>query len=105
MKRVFVLMALAGMLVSLPMSHLVWGKGHVKANKVQVCHEGEVIAVGAAALDAHLNHGDCQLPACDFNNVFFVGDPCSTSGAADGKCSLENPREPANTPACSAGQF
>lgn len=108
MKRALFLSLLAAFVLALPASHLVWGKGHVPTHKVQVCHEGETIAVGAKALRAHLGHGDCQLPACDFNNVFQVGDPCSSSDSSgDGKCDLPNPRADAGgiTPACPVGAF
>ena len=71
--------------------------------KVQVCHKGQVKDMGIAALNAHVNHGDCQLPACDGANVFHVGNPCSTSGASNGKCALANPRAQSGSPACADG--
>ena len=49
-------------------SGVVWGKGHVAAGKVQVSHKGRTaIIVDAPALNAHLKHGDIQLPACDLD--------------------------------------
>ena len=51
--------------------------------KVQICHLGDegpkVINVSQNATNAHLGHGDCQLPACDLNgfDVFQTGDECN----------------------------
>ena len=56
---------------------VAFGKAHVPAHKVQVAHQGTAINVGAAALAAHLAHGDIQLPACDFANVFGAGTDTS----------------------------
>ena len=107
MKRVLVLSVAAAMLLAIPASHLVFGKAHVRLGKIQVCHEGRVVGVSENALGGHLSHGDCHLPACDFNNVFFKGDPCSTSGASQGRCAVPNPRDDAggDTPACPPGTF
>lgn len=105
------ILAVAALIVALPASESVEGKGHVPLNKVQVCHDGdfggEVITVSKNALNAHLNHGDCQLPACDFNNVFFTGDGCDVIDSGDGTCTVPNPRADAGgaTPACPAGTF
>ncbi|MEE8261483.1 MAG: hypothetical protein V3R83_03305, partial [Gammaproteobacteria bacterium] len=41
------------------------------------------ITVSQGARAAHLGHGDCQLPACDFNNIFQTGDDCSGVVDAD----------------------
>ncbi len=95
------------MLVS---SNYALGKAHVRIGKVQVCHTGdviEVITVSVNALPAHLRHGDCQLPACDFNNVFFTGDDCSTVSCANTDCCLTFTRDSAEgiTPACPPGTF
>ena len=46
------------------------GKAHVPAGEIQVAHRGVVKQLPAQALSGHLRHGDFQLPACDFNNVF-----------------------------------
>ena len=108
MKRVLFLTILAAFVLALPASHQVWGKGHVPSHKIQVCHEGETITVGAKALRAHIDHGDCQLPACDFNNVFQIGGPCPSADVdGDDKCDLPNPRADAGgaTPACAVGTF
>jgi len=95
------------MLVS---SNYAWGKAHVRIGKVQVCHTGdviEVITVSVNALPAHLRHGDCQLPACDFNNVFATGNVCDTDFCTDTDCCLAASRESAEgiTPACPPGTF
>ena len=58
-----------------------FGKAHVPAGQVQVSHRGTALTVAAPALNAHLDHGDIQLPACDFANVF--GDGTDTSNVVD----------------------
>jgi len=106
MKRVLTLSIVAAFILALPMAHSVWGKAHVPTKKVQVCHEGETNTVSKNALGAHLNHGDCQLPACDFNNIFRTGVSCPSADVdpADDKCDLPNPRDEASgTPGCPAG--
>ena len=83
MKRVILSGLVVGVLaVAFSVSQLVWGKAHVPVHKAQVCHKGKVITVSRAAKGSHLGHGDCGLPACDFNNVFFTGDDCSSLGPA-----------------------
>jgi len=90
------LISIAGAsLLAITASQMVWSKAHVPGHKLQMCHEGEVIQVGAPALDAHLGHGDVQLPACDFNNVFFVGNSCGAP--------LADRREASGTPGCPVG--
>ena len=94
------LISIAGAsLLAITASQMVWSKAHVPLHKVQMCHKGEVIQVGAPALSAHLRHGDVQLPACDFANVFQTGQPC------DG--TIPNTPNPAGgvTPACPVGKF
>lgn len=111
MNRLLGLSALIAFLVAVPVTHFVWAKGHVPANKVQVCHKNDkVITVDQSALDAHLGHGDCHVPACDFNNVFHTGDSCSglTAAGPQGHCSnLPNARNSAEgiTPGCPVGTF
>ena len=68
------------------------------------------INVDAPALNAHLGHGDIQLPACDFGNVFGVGTDTSNVVSADftGVTYSNKPFQPrvdANgiTPACPSG--
>ncbi len=61
MKRALVFSIIGAFLLALPASQLAWGKAHVPANKVQVCHKGKVITVSKNALSAHERHGDCQL--------------------------------------------
>lgn len=86
-------------LLTLLVSSVALGKGHIPAGKVQVCHRGVVNEVGAPALRAHLAHGDFQIPACDFNNVFHKEEDCSGG--------LASPRNSAEgmTPACPEGTF
>ena len=63
---------------------VVWGKAHVPAGEVQVSHKGRTaLNVDAPALDAHVDHGDIQLPACDFNNVFGEGTDTSNVVSSD----------------------
>ena len=82
MRKVIMLSALGLLLLALGMLHSVrtplLSKGHVPFNKAQVCHNGEAMLVNQKGLSGHLSHGDCQLPACDNNNVFLVGDDCSS---------------------------
>lgn len=84
MKRLLISLAVMGSLAAIPLSNALWGKGHVPIHKAQVCHKGEVITVSRSAKGSHLQHGDCGLPACDFNNVFSTGDDCSSLGPAGG---------------------
>ena len=107
MKRLIGLLSVVLLLVAIPASHLVFGKAHVRVGKVQVCHKGKTITISAKALKAHLKHGDCQLPACDFNNVFQTGDPCRVIVESDGRCGGLEPRASAEgvTDACPAGTF
>ena len=91
----------------------VAGKGHVPAGQVQVSHKGRTaLEVDASSLQDHLDHGDIQLPACDFNNVFHKGDDTSNVFSADvtGVTYLDIgfvPRADAGgiTPACPPGTF
>lgn len=107
MKRLMLSFAAVGFLVAIPASNAVWGKGHVPIGKVQVCHNGSVNTVDDNALPAHLGHGDCQLPVCDFNNVFHTGEACGFTAGSDGKCAGLNPRDDAGgvTAGCPAGTF
>ncbi len=76
-----------------------FGKAHVPVGEIQVAHRGVVKQLPAQALDGHLRHGDVQLPACDFNNVFLEGDVVGDV--------VLNPRDSAEgiTPACPVGTF
>lgn len=108
MKKVLVFSA-AAVLLTLSAYQNVWSKAHVPVNKVQVCHDGtpvETITVSQNALQAHLNHGDCQLPVCDFANVVHTANSCNIVGAG-GHCGGLAPRVDAggSTPACSPGTF
>lgn len=104
MKRLIISFTVLAFLIGIPASHYVLGKGHVPLHKVQVCHKGETITVSADALKGHLDHGDCQLPACDFANVFHTGDACDSNNPG-GQCSVPNARNDAcgRTPGCPAG--
>ena len=65
-------------------SGIVSGKAHVPAGKVQVSHKGKfAININASSLADHLGHGDIQLPACDFNNVFVRRANTSNVVSAD----------------------
>jgi len=107
MKRIVVLAIGGAFLLVLPASHLVFGKAHVPVKKNQVCHNGVVLQVGSGATGGHVAHGDCELPACDFANIFHKGGTCQNVDAdGDGKCDLINPRAPAvGTPGCDGTKF
>ena len=72
-------------------SGIAFGKGHVAANKAQICHRGVIKEVGLRAADGHVAHGDFRLPACDFNNGFTTGESCSglQDANGDGRLSYE----------------
>lgn len=117
MKRLYLLVISlsAIFLVAILGTQPAWSKGHVPLKKVQVCHveegfditstNGVAITVSENALAAHLAHGDCQLPACDFNNVFHTGDLCNRQPSDE--CPLSLPRNDAGgaTPGCPPGTF
>lgn len=108
MKRTLLLTLLLGAGLALAMNQAVWSKGHVPSGKVQVCHKGTTITVGVAALPGHQGHGDGELPACDFANVFHTGDPCPADADGNGRVEgdeLPNAREDAETPACVGNVF
>lgn len=103
---------LVGLLMALA-SGAALGKAHVPAGEVQLSHKGRTaINVDAPALQAHIRHGDIQLPACDFNNVFGEGTDTSNVISADlsGVTYSDKPFQPRAdaggvTPACPAGTF
>jgi hypothetical protein len=114
MKRLTILMiSLASIfLLAILGTQAVWSKAHVPLNKVQVCHIDETIisdigvalSMNANALDGHLGHGDCQLPACDFANIFGTGAVCGRLAGEDGRCLALAPRDEAEgTPGCPVG--
>ena len=92
---------------------VAFGKAHVAAGEVQLSHKGRTaIIVDAPALNAHLNHGDIQLPACDFGNVFGEGTDTSNVVSSDlsGVGYSNKPFQPridagGVTPACPPGTF
>ena len=100
MKKVLVVSAAAAVLLALSAyqsMETVESKGHVSIKKTQVCHDGdpvEVITVSINALPAHLNHGDCRLPTCDFNNGFDTEDLCEISNPGE-NCNVANSRDDA----------
>lgn len=79
MKRVLALFFVAALLLAIPVSHQLLGKGHVPGHKTQFCHNGNVVEVGAAAAGAHLAHGDSPLPADSFCCIYHKGDACDNS--------------------------
>ncbi len=103
---------LAGLLMALA-SGAALGKAHVPAGEVQLSHKGRTaINVDAPALQAHIRHGDIQLPACDFNNVFGEGtDTSNVIAAGEEGVTYSDigfvPRADAGgiTPACPPGTF
>ena len=111
-RRMLLPMLLAGLLMALA-SGAALGKAHVPAGEVQLSHKGRTaINVDAPALQAHIRHGDIQLPACDFNNVFGEGSDTSNvvsasfSGVTYSDIGFV-PRADAGgiTPACPPGTF
>jgi hypothetical protein len=94
--------------LALLVGQTVSAKGHVPTHKVQACHKGTTITIGEDALAGHQGHGDGQLPACDFNNVFHTGDACPADTNGDGRvegAELPNPRADAETPSCVGNVF
>ena len=66
MKKVFGWIAVAIFVAGVPLSHLVFADP--PKTKVSLCHiegngSGHVIEVAAAAVPAHLAHGDCLAAA------------------------------------------
>ncbi|MCH7585542.1 MAG: hypothetical protein IH941_10390 [Acidobacteria bacterium] len=122
-RRILFPLLMAVLLMALA-SGVALGKAHVPAGDVQVSHKGRTaINVDAPALAAHLGHGDIQLPACDFANVF--GEGTDTSNVVDAEFVQDGvagvlylpgtgpmdatfvPRDDAGgiTPACPTGTF
>ncbi len=89
---------------------VAFGKAHVPVGEIQVAHRGVVKQLPAQALGGHLQHGDFQLPVCDFNNVFLNGGDASSVADLDGDGFADAglaPRADAGgvTPACPPGTF
>ncbi len=111
-RSIIVLLVLAGLTAALAPG-AAFGKAHVPADEVQVSHKArKAINVDAPALRAHMRHGDLQLPACDFNNVFLEGDDTSNVISSDDTGVTYSdrgfvPRDSAEgiTPACPPGTF
>ena len=76
MKRLLGLLTMIAFLLAIPVSHLVWGQEHVPPHKEQVCHKGTVLTVGAAAVEGHLDHGDCFIDKDTQIPALFTGDAC-----------------------------
>lgn len=112
-RRLVILSLIVMILVALVATQAVWGKAHVPAGQVQLSHKGRTaINVDAPALQAHIGHGDVQLPACDFANVFPEGADTSNVISSDlsGVTYSDRgfvPRVDAGglTPACPPGLF
>ena len=116
MKRSYILIiSLASvLLLAVIGTQTVWSKAHVPTNKVQVCHIlesassdlGVALSINVNAMPGHMGHGDCRLPACDFNNVFGTGSPCDRP-AGGGVCPLAFPRDSAEgiTDGCPEGTY
>jgi len=84
MHRRRILIPLIAGLLALSVSGVAVGKAHVPADEVQLSHKGRfALNVDAPALNAHIRHGDIQLPACDFANVFGEGVDTSNVVASD----------------------
>ena len=108
MKRILLLVLLLSGGLALLVGQTASAKGHVPTHKVQACHKGTTITVGEDALAGHQAHGDGQLPACDFNNIFHTGDACPADADGNGRVEgseLPNPRSDAETPNCVGNVF
>lgn len=114
MKRQMVVVSLVlALLLTILLVGSAAGKGHVPAGQVQVSHKGRVAKnIDAPALQGHLRHGDLELPACDFANVFHEGDDTSNVISSDfsGVTYSDRGFVPRNsaegrTPACPPGTF
>ncbi len=114
MKKVLGLAILAALMLAFPVADYIWGKAHVPSDMVQVCDGGTTLTIPADDLDEFLDDGACQLPACDFNNVFMTGGACPGNDDDDEddedddeRCDLPNMRDSAEgrTPACPPGTF
>ena len=107
MRKLMMIVLAAGL--SFGSAQIAFSKAHVPVRKGQVCLNGRVIQASEAAIEALVERsGACELPACDFANVFMRGgDDCSTASNSDGTCVLTAPRDDAGglTPACPVGKF
>ena len=112
-QRVVVVSLVLALLLAVLAAGSALGKGHVPAGQVQVSHKGKVAKnIDAPALKGHLRHGDIELPACDFANVFHEGDDTSNVISSDfsGVTYSDRGFVPRNsaegiTPACPPGMF
>ncbi len=75
MKRILGITIAAAFVLGMSVT-LVMAQEHVPAHKEQVCHKGEVLTVGAAAVQGHLNHGDCFIDKRTKLPPVFTGDEC-----------------------------
>ena len=100
-----------GVLLVLSLTQIALGKGHVPANKGQLCAQGLVLTVSEGAVRGFTQRGThgtaCILPACDFGNIFTPVKGCDglIDANDDGLCDLPNARIPANTPSCGGGRY
>ena len=76
MKRQLGLAAVAAIMLALPTSHFVLGKGHVPAGKEQVCHKGSVLTIAAGSVADHVAHGYAFIDKRTQIPPFFTGDSC-----------------------------
>lgn len=84
MKRRAIVSLVLVLLLAILVAGSVSSKGHVPAGKVQVSHKGRMaLEIEESSLQDHLDHGDVQLPACDFANIFHKGDDTSNVVSSD----------------------
>jgi len=108
MKQVISLAMFVSFLLGVMGTSPVWGKNHVRIDRIQVCtSNGKVKEFKVGKLQKQLDDkGSCLLPACDFNNIFQKGDACLNEDTNDdGFCDLEFVRDGAATPACFSGNY
>ena len=113
-KRQVMLSLILVVILTVLVSAVALGKGHVPAGNIQVVHRGIVKEVPEQARSGHVRHGDIHLPACDFTagNSFTTGDDVSGDGLVanaggflDLAASGLPPRTDGVSPACPDGTF
>ena len=104
MKRFLALTIAGAVLLAIPASHLAFGKAHVPVLKAQICHNGKKGKfVPVHKLEKYKLRGHCELPACDFANIFPHNADCRglVDEDGDGRCDLPNDRiDAAGSPGC-----
>ena len=94
-------------LLAIPASHTVLAHNHVPPDELIVCVLGKTIITSPVSVDFMRTLGICcQLPACDFNNVYRSADSCPFNNIG-GKCDLPNERSDAGgtSLSCPAGTY